>query len=587
MRIRLIGPPHIDDGDKPRPVRGHQVWALLVRVLLADRPLTRSELSAELFPDTADPLGSLRWCLAAVRRALSAPSALTGDPVAVDLPEHVTVDLLDLLAGRYDESEVGDLLEGVEPRCSAQFDLWLMVQRQRVAGRINACLRREVMAASAIGHTDRALALAELAARRQMLDEGAQILLVASLRAAGRYDAAAAAVDEVEERFGAELGTSPSPALRSAARAHIAAAPPGVPSRSRALSLLEAGQAALAAAAVDSGLETLRHAARVAEESGDDQVLGRCLRELGTALVHAVRSHDDEGALLLEKAATVAASVGDWSTAAAARRELGYVDALAGRRPDAEHHLAQAEAFVEGDTDLLAGIRAVRAFNLTDWGRVDEGLDEWGIALDLARSAANPRRIAWALGLGGWAQVRAGDHRSAARWLRECLLLVSSSGWISFRPWPAAALAEAELAEGGPDRILDLHQEFTLSCQLSDPCWESATARALALQAAVAGDTDGALTWVDEARRRVGRETDVYVGMQGAILATDIELSTSRGQEDRAAASGRALLELAARTHMNGYLVLAMTALDAPTETRDTSSGRAARSRSGSGSTPT
>ncbi|MDQ4053424.1 MAG: hypothetical protein M3237_12095, partial [Actinomycetota bacterium] len=210
MRLRLIGPPHVSDGDGPRPVRGHQVWAVLVRVLLADRPLTRNELAAELFPDTADPLGSLRWCLAAARRALGAPTAFTGDPIVVDLPDHVTVDLLDLLAGRYDESEVGELLEGVEPRCSAEFDLWLLVQRQRVAARIDGLLHREVIAASALGHTDRALALAELAARRQMLDEGAQILLVASLRAAGRYDAAAAVVDEVEKRFMAELGTAPS-----------------------------------------------------------------------------------------------------------------------------------------------------------------------------------------------------------------------------------------------------------------------------------------------------------------------------------------------------------------------------------------
>ncbi len=76
MRIRLIGPPHISAGDRLRPVRGHQVWALLARVLLADRPLTRSELSSELFPDTADPLGSLRWCLATARRALDAADFL-------------------------------------------------------------------------------------------------------------------------------------------------------------------------------------------------------------------------------------------------------------------------------------------------------------------------------------------------------------------------------------------------------------------------------------------------------------------------------------------------------------------------------
>jgi DNA-binding SARP family transcriptional activator len=561
VRLRLIGPPHIEDGDILRPVRGHQVWALLVRLLLADRPLTRSELSAELFPGTADPLGSLRWCLAATRRALGAPNALSGDPVAVDLPEHVTADLLDLLAGRYDESEVGDLLEGVEPRCSAEFDLWLMVQRQRVAARIDGLLRREVIAASAMGHTDRALALAEFAARRQMLDEGAQILLVASLRAAGRYAAAAAVVDEVETRFRAELGTAPSPALRGAARAHVAATPPGVPWRSRALSLLEAGQAALAAAAVDSGVETLRQAARVAEESSDNQMLGRCLRELGTALVHAVRSHDDEGALLLQRAAEVAAAVGDASTTAAAHRELGYIDAVAGRRPGAEEHLAQAEALVVGDTEQLASIRSVRAFNLTDWGRLDDALEEWGTALDLSRSAANPRRLAWTLGLGGWAQVRAGYHGSAATWLRECLNVVTSSGWISFRPWPVAVLAEAELAAGSPARMLDLHQEFALSCQLADPSLESATARALALQTAGGGDIGGALTWVDEARRRVGRGTDVCVGMQGAILATDIELSTSRGEGDRAAASARTLLELAARTHMDGYLDQAMATM--------------------------
>lgn len=564
MRIRLIGPPCIEDGDTLRPVRGHQVWALLVRVLLADRPLARGELSAELFPGTTDPLASLRWCLAATRRALGAPDAFTGDPLAVDLPDHVTVDLLDLLDGRCDELQIGELLEGIEPRCSTQFDLWLLVQRQRVAARIDAHLRHEVMSAAAMGDTDRALVLAELAARRQMLDEGAQILLVASLCAAGRHAAAAAAVDEVEQRFVAELGTPPSPALRSAARSHIAAAPPGVPSRSRALSLLEAGQAALAAAAVDSGLETLRQASRVAEQSGDDRVLGRCLRELGTALVHSVRSHDDEGALLLERAANVAASAGDGPTAAAARRELGYIDALAGRRPAAQVHLAEAETLADGETDLLAAIRSVRAFNLTDWGRVDEGLDEWEIALDLARSAANPRRVAWALGLGGWAQVRAGRHDAAATWLRECLAVVSSSGWISFRPWPTAALAEAELTDSGVGSAVDLHHEFTLSCQLADPCWESATARALALRAAALGNSAEALTWVDEARRRVGRETDVYVGMQGAILATDIQLSTRQGEHDRAATSGRALLELAARTHMDGYLTLALTALGRP-----------------------
>ncbi len=70
-----------------------------------------------------------------------------------------------------------------------------------------------------------------------------------------------------------------------------------------------------------------------------------------------------------------------------------------------------------------------------------------------------------------------------------------------------------------------------------------------------------AFTWINEARRRVGQGTDVCAGLQGAILATDIELSTNRGKADRAAASARALLELAARTHMDGYLDHAVAAV--------------------------
>lgn len=551
MRIHLLGRPYIAVGDEVRQVRGFQVYALLARVLLSDRPLTRREIAAELFPETADPLGSLRWCLAAARRALEAPDCLAGDPVQVNLPAHVSVDVLDVADGRFDPAEVGDLLEGVDPRASVEFDLWLIVQRERVASRIDALLRREVIAAAAVGGLDRALTLAEVAARRRPLDEGAQILLVASLRRAGRHEAAAAALDEIEARFAAELGTSPTPALRSAARRDVAAPPPGVPARSRALSLLESGQAAITAAAVDAGIESLRLAARAAEEARDDQLLGTCLRVLGSALVHAVRSHDEEGALLLERAATLASGVGDEAMAASANRELGYVDALAGRRPEAEEHLSLAESLAGIDADLLAAVRSVRAFNLTDWGRHHAALREWDVALEMARSSGNQRRLAWALGLGGWGRLRAGESDVAREWLRECLALVSGTGWIAFRPWPAAILAETELAAGRRAARPDLRQEFALSCQLSDPCWEGVTARVLAMESLAAGDPTQALAWVDEARRRVSRETDVYVAMQAAILATDIEVSSRLGDADRVAGTARALLELAARGHMD------------------------------------
>jgi hypothetical protein len=67
---------------RPQP-RGQKSWALLARVALAERPLTRGELAAELFSDAEDPLAALRWCLADVRRCCDDPGLLRGDPVSL------------------------------------------------------------------------------------------------------------------------------------------------------------------------------------------------------------------------------------------------------------------------------------------------------------------------------------------------------------------------------------------------------------------------------------------------------------------------------------------------------------------------
>ncbi len=567
MQVRLIGPPQVLDGHGGVvPVRGHQVLALLTRVLLAERPMTRRELSRELFPETADPLGTLRWCLAALRRALDAPDFLTGDPLVADLPPHVCVDVVQLDEGAYDPVGAGELLEGVEPRASSEFDLWLLVQRHRVAGQVDALLRRQAMTAATLGEADRALALAETAARRRPLDEGAQILLVACLRGSGHHTAAEHAVAEIETRFRDQLGVDPTPALRNAARSHLAAPPPGVTAGSRAAALLDAGEAALGAGAVDAGIESLRQAGRAAEQSGDRALLGRSLRALGAALVHSVRSHDDEGALLLQRAAVTAEEAGDATTASAARRELGYVDALAGRRPEAQEHLSRAQVLAGDDQDGLAAVRSVRAFNLADWGRHEEAVQEWGIALDLARASGNGRRLAWGLGLGGWGRLRAGDVDAARAMAHECLEVVERLRWISFRPWPAAVLAEAGLRA---DEAVgtDLEQVFSLSCQLADPCWEAGVARVMSLHALRGGDPATAMTWADEARSRATRETDVYAALLAEILALDLQIGERIGDGDRVTAAALALVGLGTRGHMPHHVVRALEVLQ-PIERR-------------------
>ena len=377
LHVKLIGTPRIEDsaGDVGE-VRGRKPWAVLARVLLTDRALNRRELSAELFPDADDPLGSLRWCLAGLPRAFGLSELFIGDPISRELPPSITVDVRAFWVGELDICEVGELLEGVDPPCGPEFSTWLLVATQQVAARIAALLREATITALSRGHNERAVELAELSARRSPFDEGAHVLLVKSLVMAGSRQAALEHVIEIETLFRKKLGGDPSPALRSAARASVAEEPPGVWTSALASTLLHAGRAAVATCAIDAGLDCLRRAGAQAETSGDRALFGQCLYELRSALVHSVRGFDDEGSLLLEPAALVARAAGAMPTAVASLRERGYADALAGRRPEAHKHLQLARELADADVGLLAGVHAISAFNLADWGRFDEGIVE-------------------------------------------------------------------------------------------------------------------------------------------------------------------------------------------------------------------
>jgi tetratricopeptide (TPR) repeat protein len=280
--------------------------------------------------------------------------------------------------------------------------------------------------------------------------------------------------------------------------------------------------------------------------------------------VHAVRSYDDEGAMLLQRSADLAEQLGEPVIGAEAWRELGYIDALAGRRPTARAHLQQARALAGDDDRLLAGVVAVDAFNLADWGRHDEALDEYHEAVELARRTGNTRREAWVLGLGGWAHLDAGDPDGARSWIEDCLRVTAATRWVAFKPFPMAVAGELRLLDGAASAPLrrELDETFALSCRLADPCWEGATARALALAAAADGDLDTALAWISRARDGCLRETDVFVAMHAAILATDAELAAAAGDAERAETSARTLVALAAHTHMDTHLARGLALLD-------------------------
>ncbi|CAN5717209.1 hypothetical protein BH11PSE3_BH11PSE3_18990 [soil metagenome] len=558
-QVRLLGIPEIigDDGGS-QPVRGHQAWALLARVLLARRPLGRQALAAELFPASVDPLGALRWCLAALRKALNTSDCLVGDPVEARLPPGTEVDLWQLDQDTLDIADAGDLLEGMEPQCSPEFSTWLLAERARIKATIDSKIRRGIMQALAVDDHALALQLAERAVRRDLYNERAHVLLVKSLACAGNVEAAVAHVEATERLFRDELGVVPSPALRSAARRIGASPPAGVAPEAHVRSLMRSGSAALAAGALDTGIESLRLAASEAERTSDRHLQAVAILELGKGLVHSLRGFDDEGAILLRRCTELARSAGYADVAAAGFRELGYVEALAGRRPSAAEYLRAALEFADG-ADELAAIHGFIAFNLVDWGRVDDGLAHYAISLDQARQAANRQREIWSLGLGARGQLAAGNVQLADRWLRDCLKLVDEQQWVAFRPWPVALLGEAALGRRDNAATMrgSLEEAFALSCQLRDPCWEGAVARSLALSHAADGDLEAGLAWLDEARRRAVRESDLYAALEVEIVASKVELLGRLGRAGEASVLAREWVSLAARTHMDGHVARA------------------------------
>jgi DNA-binding SARP family transcriptional activator len=561
-RVRLLGTPGIEATSGERvTVRGQKPWALLARLVLAERPISRRQLALELFPDADDPLGALRWTLASLRKSLGDPELFTGNPVSVDLDEDLTVDVLELLAGRLDPPDDAILLDGVDLAVGPEFDTWLLVARQQIGARVGEALREQTLTALARGDGTRAVELAGRAVRRDPFDESAQVLLVRSLMVAGHREAARQHLEEVEALYERELGVGPTPALRSAARTTPAEDPPGVSAPAMAAGLLDSGRAALRAGATEAGIDCLRRAATVARAGGDRALAAETLAELGSSLVHAVRGFDDEGVIHLHEAAQLAAEVGDTRSLVHAVREIGYADVIAGRRPGAVRCFEEARAIADGDAGLLSAVEAYAALNESDWGHHDAAVSAFGHALETARSAGDRRWEGWVLGIGGWALLRAGDAELAAAWERDCLAVVEELHWVAFEPWAVSVHAEATAAVDGASWSEPLERSFAVSCHLDDPCWEGSLGRMLAMHHLAEERLDDAVHWIVEARRRATRRSDTWTGLYGSILLTHAELLDVAGDRPERDVVLRELIALGARAHLDDHLGRAVAML--------------------------
>jgi len=529
LSIHLLGAPLVErDGLAVAPPRGRKVWGLLAYLALADRAPSRQELVDLLFADADDPFGVLRWNLSELRRLLGSPDTVRGrESVTLALPEESFLDVAALTSGDPKAalqlpSLARELLEGIDIASNPGFEGWLLAQRRYLRASAAALLREGALRRLASGDAWEAVTLATRLVTLEPFDEDAHELLLRAFAATGDREAVARRLAASEEFFRKELGIAPGPAVYRAAEvreSRPASLAPQGPAAWQAL--LDSGSAAVGVGAIDVGLQSLRRAATGAEEVGDTGLQAAALLALGSALVHAARSRDEEGAAALHQAITAAEAAGRSALAAAAHRELGYVELLRGEYPSALAALRSAEQLAGGDPLELARIKAVRGLCLSDVGSHDAAESELRTAVELAETAGHSNQVSWSLAFVGRSRLLRADLDSAEEALERSLELANAHRWTAFVSCPEALLAEVWLRRGEVARAgAAFDHALALGCEVDDACWEAYAVRGLGLVQAAHGDLEASVTLLQDATTRCLRERDTYLWIRAYTLDT-------------------------------------------------------------------
>ena len=499
--IQLLGRPQITRG--PAGVyrfRSRKSWGLLAYLIMSERPPARSQLASLLFGGADDPVRALRWGLAEIRRALGDDASVDGDPVMLQLPDGAVVDVQVVMKGTWMDA-VGlpglgsDLLEGLAVKGAAAFETWLLAQQRHAAAASEAVLHEAALGSMARGALEAAIGYAVRAAAMSPLDENHQALLIRLYRMAGDDDAAAKQFAACTKALRDELGVAPGPAVQAAMR-QPGYAPGEVAGDATIEAIVEAGSAAVSAGVLEAGVQSLRTAARLADDAGATRLRVGSRLVLAEALVHALGGLDEEGLATLHEADEIALAHGLLNDVAQARAELGYVDFLRGRYDRAGLWLTDALEYASGSP-------SVQAYALSMLGRIS-----------LFRGALD----------------------AAAGHLDASIKLAEHDHWLAFLPWPQALRGEVQLARDDPAGAAELLQHaFARACQLGDPCWEGMAARGLALVAVATCDTGRAFALLAVARARSGRLAEPYLWLDGYILDAQCDLGRRHGHPDTGA----------------------------------------------------
>ncbi|MEO6654010.1 MAG: tetratricopeptide repeat protein [Ilumatobacteraceae bacterium] len=542
--------------------RGHKAWGLLAYLLRSRVPPSRERVASLFFPEADDPLGALRWTLSALRRLLGEDAVVGGDPLRLALPPGTFVDVDVLSRGSWREAialpGLGHaLLDGLVLRSSPGFEMWLENERRHVAGTTCAVLHQAALAMLALGDAHGAAHHASELVVLNPYDENAHVLLVRCLRVAGDPDAAARHAEACTTLFRRELGTEPTAALRTAATTREVAVAARVSGRATVRAQVEAGQAALAAGAVEAGLHRLRGAVATARGIDDHELLATTLVTLGGALVHSARGTDEEGAAALHEGTTIAERIGRYEVAATGWREISWVQFLRSQYERAEESLTNTAHLAAGIDVELAWVELIRGACRHDVGDYVAAGELLRSALERARRLGSGQPLGQALTLLGRYHLMRGEVEDAVHLLDEALEEVEARGMTAFMPWPESFRGELDLVLGDvASAEARFEHAFALGCQVGDPCWESIALRGLGLAAAARGDLPRALEMLVDAPKLCRRLPDTYLWIE----TYGLDALCAVAVEQRAGAAGRWLDELEANAARRGIRELLLRA---------------------------
>jgi DNA-binding SARP family transcriptional activator len=542
LSIHLLGPPRISRaGVRVEDPRGHKAWGLLTYLLRCTVPPSRERVASLLFSEADDPLGALRWTLSTLRRRLGDGADLGGDPLRLTLPPGTFVDVDVLTRGSWMESVAlpglgHALLERVAFRNCPGFDMWLDSERRHIAGATSAVIHEAALALLGRGEASAAAHHASELVRLNPYEENAHVLLVRCLRVAGHPEAAARHVDACTELFRRELNVEPSAALRSAVATPAVAPAARVSGRATVRAQVEAGEAALAAGAVEAGLLRLRGAVAAARGVGDSELLSTALVTLGGALVHSARGTDEEGAAALHEGTTLAEEVGRPDVAATGWREIGWVQFLRAHYERAEESLNRTAELAIGNDEELAWVDVIRGACRHDVGNYASAGELLRSALARAERLGSGQPLGQALTLLGRFHLMRREIEDAVHHLDRALVEANGRGMTAFLPWPESFRGELDLLLGDvASAQARFEHAFALGCEVGDPCWESMGLRGLGRVAAARGDLPRALELLVDAPKLCRRLPDTYLWIEAYGLDALCEVAV----EHRAAGVGR------------------------------------------------